>query len=132
MSMDGQGTIKCHRNRPYCRKFYPSQYSARALQTRGRQATDGRATAYTERERELVKSVATVSLSDGLSTELGPSRLSPQLLVPAKLRGWVKCGFSSAATSAFYTFKIRTSADLQIRILPPASNWPSEVTLCIG
>jgi len=24
---------------------------------------------------------------------------------------WVKCGFSSAATSAFYTFKIRRSAD---------------------
>jgi len=24
---------------------------------------------------------------------------------------WVKCGFSSAATSAFYLFKIRTSAD---------------------
>jgi len=24
---------------------------------------------------------------------------------------WVKCGFSSAATSAFYIFKIRTSAD---------------------
>jgi len=33
----------------------------------------------------------------------------------------VKCGLSSAATSAFYTFKIRTSADLQIRILPPAA-----------
>jgi len=29
------------------------------------------------------------------------------------LRVWVKCGFSfsSAATSAFYTFKIRTSTD---------------------
>jgi len=33
---------------------------------------------------------------------------------------WVKCRFSSAATSAFYTFKIRTSAGPQIRILPPA------------
>jgi len=27
------------------------------------------------------------------------------------LHMWVKCGFSSAATSAFYIFKIRTSAD---------------------
>jgi len=27
------------------------------------------------------------------------------------LRAWVKCGFSSAATSTFYTFKICTSAD---------------------
>ena len=27
------------------------------------------------------------------------------------LRVWVKRGFSSAATSAFYIFKIRTSAD---------------------
>jgi len=33
---------------------------------------------------------------------------------------WVKCGFSSAATSAFYTFKIRRSAHPQIRILPLA------------
>jgi len=30
-----------------------------------------------------------------------------------------KCGFSSAATSAFYTFKIRRSAGPQIRILRP-------------
>jgi len=39
------------------------------------------------------------------------------------LRVWVECGFSSAATSAFYIFKIRTSADshfTQIRILPLA------------
>ena len=35
---------------------------------------------------------------------------------------WVKCGFSSAATSAFYTFKIRRSAGPQIRILPPAGH----------
>jgi len=34
---------------------------------------------------------------------------------------WVKCGFSSAATSVFYTFKIRRSAGPQIRILPPAN-----------
>jgi len=27
------------------------------------------------------------------------------------LRVWVKCGFSSAATSAFYIFKILTSTD---------------------
>jgi len=40
---------------------------------------------------------------------------------------WVKCGFSSAATSAFYTFKIRRSAGPQIRILPPASATPLEV-----
>jgi len=33
---------------------------------------------------------------------------------------WVKCGFSYAATSAFYTFKIRRSTRPQIRILPPA------------
>jgi len=31
---------------------------------------------------------------------------------------WVKCGFSSAATSAFYTFKIRRSTGPQIRTLP--------------
>jgi len=48
-----------------------------------------------------------------------------QLLLgkPIKLRlacKWVKCGFSSAATSAFYTFKIHRSASPQIRILPPA------------
>jgi len=55
-----------------------------------------------------MKSVATVSLSDGLSTALGLSR---QVLVTPKLCAWVKCRkFSSAATSAFYTFKICTSA----------------------
>jgi len=36
------------------------------------------------------------------------------------LHVWVKCGSSSAATSAFYIFKIRTSADQQICILPLA------------
>jgi len=41
-------------------------------------------------------------------TALGPSR---QVLVTPKLRAWVKCRFSSAAMSGFYSFKIRTSAD---------------------
>jgi len=48
---------------------------------------------------------------NGQSTVLGPPPLSRQVLVTPKLRALVKCGFSSAATYAFYTFKIRTSAD---------------------
>jgi len=55
-----------------------------------------------------MKSVAKVSLSDGLSTALGPTRQSRQVLVALKLRAWVKSGFSSAATSTFYTFSRST------------------------
>jgi len=48
---------------------------------------------------------------------------------------WVKYGFSAAATSAFYTFKIRRSAGLQIRILPPAAlgindQWITWIVIC--
>ena len=37
----------------YCRKSEPPEYGARTLQTDDRQTTDGRAIAYSEREREF-------------------------------------------------------------------------------
>ena len=37
----------------YCRKFEPPEQGARTLQTTDRQTTDGRAIAYSEREREF-------------------------------------------------------------------------------
>ena len=49
--MDGEGT-KWRRN--IAKKFQPAEQGARALQTTDDRQTDGPATAYSERERELV------------------------------------------------------------------------------
>ena len=49
----------------HCRKFQAAELGARTLKTTDRQTTDGRATAYSERERELAfaKIILNVAIS---------------------------------------------------------------------
>jgi len=95
MSRDGQAT---KRHRKKCRKFQTAEYGARALQKTDRRQTDGRATSYSERKKEVKKVHKNTRTTSSLTCKncSGVNPYCPSLHIIVH-----NCGIHNVAQSSF-------------------------------